>query len=299
MRGCERGLIARASLFYAEMAKYRNEGICTLTRRKTSDLEKLRTRVWATTVACAAGEHSPDRLERLINERLGFDDKDETGVWRRYLAGTAKAFLKRAVKPNSEGVKGAEKIYPNSSRWFYSPIWFLLEDREFLPSEILQCVKLLPQSMQGQLLLTGLETTTASFLLAEVSSHTLFQLSMRPSTWSLGSMACVMRRAELSGNPPLFRRAGIGIIWNLEQLIPTEPEPLRAVLTLLLNKVKKDLDERIYPASGPVIFPIEERDLQQFGQGVEHWREIDHAYAEGDFELASECTKRVYVEFPV
>lgn len=250
-------------------------------------------------MASAAGENSPDRLERLLNERLGYEAKDETGIWRRYLAGTSKPYAKREVRPNAEWVCFAEKAYPKSSRWFYSPVWFLLEEREFLPSEILECVKLLPQSMQDQLLLSGLETTTAGFLLAEASSHTLFRLSMKPSTWSLGAMACVMRRAELSGNPPLFRRAGIGILWNLAQLAPTEPEPLRAALTLLLNKVKKDLDERIYPASGPVIFPVAECDLKNFERGVEHWRLIDHAYAAGDFELASECIKRAFVEFPV
>lgn len=228
-----------------------------------------------------------------------YEAKDETGIWRRYIAGTSKPYVTREVKPKAEWVLVAEKAYPTSSRWFYSPIWFLLENREFFPSEILACVKLLPQSMQDQLLLIGLETTTAGFLLAEASSHTLFRLSINPSTWSLGAMACVMRRAELSGNPPLVRRAGIGILWNLAQLVPAEPEPLRAALTLLVNKVKKYLDERSYPASGPVIFPVAECDLQKFGQGVEHWRKIDHAYAEGDLELASECTKRVFVEFPV
>lgn len=271
--------------------------------RKRSEVDQLRTKIWATMVSVAAGGLTPTRLEEYLKQRRGGksgerEAKEATGIWWRYLKGKAKPFKTWEPRPQTVWVDECEEIFPGTSAWFYSPIWYLLEDTEYLPSQILECVNLLPFRLREDLLEHGDVNTKSAFLLADLPFDTPFQIGAEVSVWSLGAMACVMRRAELSGQSPLYRWAGIGILWVLLQLekdVPVQVWPLlKEVQAMLTDK----LNSFIYPLGGPMICPVKTRDLERFSCEVQKVHAIRQASMNDDYELVDRLSLLKWYEFP-
>lgn len=145
----------------------------------------------------------------------------------------------------------------------------------------------------------GIESTRGAFLLADLDMNAPFHIAAEVSIWSIGAMACVMRRAELSGKSPLFRRSGIGVIWLLDQLDPTIPAQVRPLLRDLRGLVVDMLDKFVYPMSGPIIFPPTAKDFDRFRCEVQRVHAIDKAIMNDDYDLADHLTSRKWFELPV
>lgn len=244
-------------------------------------------------VSVAAGGLPPTRLEEDLKQRReaksgGRETKEATGIWWRYLRGKAKPFKTWEPRPQTVWVDECEEFFPGTSAWFYSPIWYLLEDTEFLPSQILECVNLLPFRLREDLLEHGDVRTKSAFLLADLSLDTLFQIGAEVSVWSLGAMACAMRRAELSGQSPLYRWAGIGVLWMLNQLQKNAPVQLWQLLQEVKVMMTDRLNSFIYPMGGPMICPVTNRDLERFSCEVQRIHAIWHASLNDDYELADQ-----------
>ena len=273
-----------------------------MANRKSSEIDQLRTKIWATMVRVAAGGLPPTRLEEDLKQRReaksgGSETKEATGIWQRYLKGEAKPFKTWEPRPQTVWVDECEEFFPGTSAWFFSPIWYLLEDMEYLPRQILECVNLLPSRLREELLEHGDEYTKSAFLLADLSFDTPFQIGAEVSIWSLGAMACVMRRAELSGKSPLYRWAGIGILWLLRQLendVPVQVWPLlREVQVMLMAR----LNSFTYPMGAPVRCPVTARDLERFGGEVQKVHAIRKASMNDDYELADQLRLIKWSEF--
>lgn len=261
-----------------------------MANRKTSSIDRLRTQVWATAVLVAAGSLSPADLEENLKEKrrkkegVEGDYKDASGIWWRYLGGRARPFRTWEPLPKTVWVDECEESFPGTASWFYSPIWYLMEEVEFLPSQILKCVQLLPERLKEDLLGHGVADTKSGLMLAELGMTVPFQIATEISVWSLGAMACVMRRAELSGQSPLVRRAGVGILWILDQLGPTAATSLRPLLCELRRVVSDMLDKYVYPLSGPMECPVVAKDFERFSCEVQRWHAIDEAFMSDDYE---------------
>lgn len=236
-------------------------------------------------VAVAANEFSPTRLEKHLNSLLGAEFKEATGVWRSYCEGASKPFKKRAVRPKAVWVEEVERLYPATSRWFYSPVWFLMEETEFYPSEIYECAKQLPHDGLAEHLLSGDELDeSAALMLSELTMQVPLLLAVNPSPAALGAMACAMRRAELAGQVSIFRRAGIGMLWLLDRLILKESLPVRECLRELRKIVKEKFDKQVYPVGGLIRSPPKRRDLEEFSKRVKLLKAAEIAFGKCDWE---------------
>lgn len=272
--------------------------------RKTSAIDKSRTKIWSTMVRLAAGDMPATTLEEFLKEqryqKCGAkpEVKEATGIWWRYMTGKAKPFRVWEPRPRADWVDECEELFPGTSAWFYSPIWYLLEDEEFLPSQILQCVNLLPARFKDELLEHGDQRTKSAFLLADLSFETPFEIAAEVSIWSLGAMACVMRRAELSGKSPLYRWSGIGILWLLQQMMKDAPLPLHPLLKELHSMVAESLNSFVYPMGGPMTCPVKAEDLERFNRAVQRVHAIREAAFNDDYELVDRLYKLKWYEAP-
>jgi len=204
-------------------------------------------------------------------------------VWRRYCEGASKPFKQRAVKPKAVWVDEVERLYPGTSRWFYTPVWYLLEEAEFYPSEIYQCAKQLPHGELTEHLLSGEKLQeSAALMLSELTMQVPWLLAVKPSPEALGAMACAMRRAELAGQMQIFRRSGIGMLWLLDRLIPKEPLLVRECLRELRRIVKKKFDKQVYPMGSLMRSPPKRRDLEEFSKKVKLLKAAEKAFEKFD-----------------
>lgn len=272
--------------------------------RKTSAIDRLRTKVWSTMVSAAAGNMAATSLEAFLKDLRDHKGKEKprgkeaTGMWWRYMSGRAKPFRVREPRPRADWVDECEELFPGTSAWFYSPIWYLLEDEEFLPSQILECVNLLPARLKDELLEHGDPSTKSAFLLAELSFNTPFEIAEEVSIWSLGAMACVMRRAELSGKSQLYRWSGIGILWLLQQMMKDAPLPLRPLLQELYSMLAESLNTFVYPMGCPMTCPVKAEDLERFSCAVQRVHAIREAGFNDDYELVDRLSALKWYESP-
>lgn len=241
---------------------------------------------WSRTLAVAAGVREGKSLERLVVERAGMWRDEPGGIWSDYLVGAHKCFKKWVPTPHAPWVDKAAEIWPGTSDWFYTPAWYLLEDQEYLPSQIMKCAQLLPPRFRDILLLNSHEKSPAALTLSELWLDLIYELADPVSPWALGAMACALRRAELAGQSPIFRRAGVGLIWLLDRLIPgLDPwvqEPVKELRSLMMQH----LAAIVYPGSALLRVPISENDLDRFTRGVDDFVAKRDAPFDLDTELA-------------
>lgn len=96
--------------------------------------ENKRTILWSRSVRYAV-----NRRWMNFEEVLG-DDGRWNGLWSRYSRGTAS--------PMDDRIKRIDDRFPGTARYFYSPFWWLVENRMYSRDELDECVRWLHPVLQ-------------------------------------------------------------------------------------------------------------------------------------------------------
>lgn len=241
-----------------------------MANRISSNLDRQRTILWARLVAVAADIPQPKALEHFIKEIFQEQSYEPVGMFRAYLDGTRKPFTKWQPFPAAPWVDKAALLWPVTGDWFYTPLWYLLEDEKHLPDQVIRCVQMLPHHFRDLLLVDSDEGAPSGLRLTSLHAELIHELADPLSPWALGAMACAMRRAELAGEIPLFRLSCVGIIWLLDQLAPTLDPWVREKIQELRANCLEKFSSIVYPTiGGSLQAPISKSDLVRFSVRVE------------------------------
>jgi hypothetical protein len=208
-----------------------------------SQLDFWRTQTWSRICAVSVGLRQGNDIERWVLGQNGFESKKASGAWVGYLLGTNTPYNGWTPVPDSKWAQLARHACPQSWPWFATPVWYLLEDEEFTPGQLVECAELLPESFRENLIYEpeGLPMRTA-LRLRDILFDWVYQFTDPMNPWALGATACAMRRAELAGNAPAMRWAAVALTWQLEmhasKLDPWIAEPLNEVRQMLVNRFK-------------------------------------------------------------
>lgn len=218
-----------------------------------------------------------------IARRFKIERDEATGRWPKYLKGKARPFVKWEPRPVAPLVDTTATSWPEAGKWFYTPVWFLMEDQEYLPSQILACIALLPRRYRRALITAPDKHAPAGLVLLELWPDLIYELAYPATPWALGALACAFRRAELAGQLAVYRRAAVGIVWVLDQLMPSlDPwvqEPLLRLRCLIVQKI----DTAVYP--GGLMMRFSTSDLKSFSRGVHDVKKRSKAKFDLDTEL--------------
>ena len=252
--------------------------------RRKSQLDVFRTQTWARFCAVALNLRKGSDLERKMLEVEAAGEplaKQVSGAWDGYLRGTGTPYNSWAPVPESRWAKVAERACPASWSWFANPMWYLLEDADFTPGQLLECASVLPKCFRENLIYDLPMGARAALRLQDVHFHWLYQFAIPAGPWALGATACAMRRAELAGDGPTMRWAGGSLVWQLRQLAdqldPWVAEPLEKLRQKVLNGFAKE-----FYLDG-LSMPIAPRDEERFGSQLREfiaWSETDPYVAE-------------------
>lgn len=241
---------------------------------------------WSRKVAVASGERDSKKFELLLANLMQSDKGESSGLWGSYLAGRRRCFFKWEPRPKSAWVETTESVWRNTSAWFLTPVWYLMEDQEFLPSQIAQCAELLPDHFREILVTDGPVGLPKALRLRELQPDWVYYLAGPISPWALGAMACAYRRAELSGQRDLHLSAAHGMLWLIDQLVVEEDPWVREPL-MELRKIIVKRQNSISYGYWHLLLPKEEigetEPLDFFGRNLKQYLSIHGARI--DFEV--------------
>lgn len=187
-----------------------------------TELESIRSRLWTLGCMQSAGTRKVSAFEEKFRE---YQFPDGWGLpsntWIKLLKGKRRPYGARLPRPNAPLVDRAEVIWPFSAEVFYTPSWFLLEDREFTAQELLESAQALPALYRDLFVSEFQGIELPGLVLKEVHFELAFDLSSTVSLWSFGALVVLMRRAELAGQIPVFRNALAAILWMLPKIADT------------------------------------------------------------------------------
>lgn len=204
-----------------------------MANRKTSELDRLRAQTWVRNLALVADVKGFKSLEEHIYKRVGLKRFEVSKRLECYSRGTHSVQVQRWPGRRGDWVEFGESAYSGTSSWFDTPIWYLLEPGPFYAEEIRECVRLLPRRYLEILLNADIPGSSAGLVLRDLWEDRIYELAARPTVWSLGALACALRRAEFAGQAAIFRFAAIGILWTLDRLIESKPALLQEPLIKL------------------------------------------------------------------
>jgi hypothetical protein len=210
----------------------------TLTNRKITTLDRLRTETWMRWLLWEFGSKDTKALEQTIAAWHELDQRPEgyeaSGILTKYLKGPTRPFGSWVPRPDALWVDRAAALWPQTSAWFYMPMWYLLEPESFTADQLLECALLLPERFRESLVALEMsEAEPAGLRLKEVMWEHLIEFTYPIGPWALGATACAMKRAELAGSAQAYRLSGVALIWLLDRhlglLDPWVGEPLARV----------------------------------------------------------------------
>lgn len=227
------------------------------------ELNKVRTAVWWSVLKHEAKTAVPDRIEEAIATHLSLDLIGSRNL-AAFAAGRRLPFRHQELPLPRDAVwpRRAAKVWPATGEWFFTPFWFLIDNQKSFTLELIgKCIQLLPFEHQEYLYsgVPGGVEEPLNFLPID-QSHVCV-LAVPASPWSLGALACAMRRATISGEGRTARWCGVGIVWLLLHLRERH-EFLADHLEHLANLVLKQLADVGYPPG--IHWPVEVADLVQF-----------------------------------
>lgn len=225
------------------------------------------------------GESAEMELAGLMNA----EKYEATGNWQKYLDGLGRPFKKWVPDPKAPLVGITSAFWPEVRAWFYTPAWYLLEEQEYLPSQITACIALLPRSYRKTLIPDPDKHSPAGLVLRELWPDLIYELAYPVTPWALGALACAFRRAELAGQLAVYRRAAVGIVWVLDQLTPTLNPWVQEPLLRLRTRVVQMIDAAVYP--GGLMMGFSTSDLKSFSRGVYEVKKRSKAKFDLDAEL--------------
>lgn len=239
---------------------------------RRTELEKLRTIVWAAGVAEAIQIRDFLELELELWRRLGGKIEDPSGIFRKYSKGAVMPSRTRGLNSDGLWIGRAEVVVPGSSDWFQTPLWFLLQEREFSSEELLACAELLPQEIA--LRLRHEHSGTAATRLRRMRETVIVDMLSASPCWSLGGLACVSRIAQLQAHPYCARDAVIASLVLLQRHV--EQLPLNSLLVPPLKELSRLLAERAMQTisvEGYLAVSVDvDRHINDWGQRVEYWK---------------------------
>nr|WP_315463257.1 hypothetical protein [uncultured Rhodoferax sp.] len=238
---------------------------------------------WARLFAVNMDVRDGKSLEMKLALLTNTEKYEATGIWQKYVDGLARPFRKWVPYPKAPLVGITAAIWPEVRAWFYTPAWYLLEKKEYLPSQIAACIALLPRSYREILIPDPDKHSPAGLVLRELWPDLIYELAYPVTPWALGALACAFRRAELAGQLAVYRRAAVGIVWVLDQLMPTLDPWVQEPLLRLRSRVVQMIDAAVYP--GGLMLRFSTADLKSFSRGVDEVRKRRKAPFNLDAEL--------------
>lgn len=109
--------------------------MATVGRRPRPGIERIRTFIWAKSVAVAA-KRSLNELEPILG-----NDGRWNGLWSRYARGS--------VSPSPDRVIRIGRVLPGTARYYFSAIWPLVANREFRRSDLRVAIDYLDKRLQS------------------------------------------------------------------------------------------------------------------------------------------------------
>lgn len=224
----------------------------------------MRSRLWVQMTLAWYGRGGPDHLEEMLRrEARGQHEWDSLESAGRFLAYTkgAKPYRSRAPVPtDAVWVDKCAERWPVTGEWFYSPMWYLLDNRVSLQT-LHAFVKQLPVRYQDALLTTD-DEEDLHFALGVVSWPFLTELSYPLGSWSLGALACAMRRLDLAGDTPGARKCAVGLVWAMNEVAPVLPPRAAQVLRETASWLRTQLGTPRFLA--PTGLSVSEAEIDSF-----------------------------------
>src|SRR6185369_4927560 len=183
---------------------------------RNTPIHLLRTAVWLTVLRLSSGISKADHIELEILHRLHIREKKADNLsafendGRKPFKITSHPYPEDAVWPER-----AAQCWPETDTWFFTPLWFLLEEtKPCSSSQLFEYIKLLPLHHR-EMLLENDEGVNCERNLFPVQRGWIYEFTNPISPWSLGAMACAMRRAEISGDIETMWWCAAGLVWLL------------------------------------------------------------------------------------
>lgn len=215
-----------------------------MTNKKRTDLDKLRTIVWSAGLAESVQIKDFLRLELELKRRLEEGINDPSGIFFKYSRGSVMPSRTRGLNSDGLWIGRAEAVVPGSSAWFKTPLWFLLQEKDFSPAELLACARMLPPEMTVRLCQEHDATLPAAGYLKRMRETVLVDMLDTSISWSLGGLVTVARIAELQSHPYCARESMIASVCALQEYInklsddSLLKQPLSRLREFLVNRTK-------------------------------------------------------------
>lgn len=250
-----------------------------MTNPEASPIDRIRAQLWMASLKQMTGLSSPEKVAKSLISRLDLKTDDYTSM-KRYAGGKQRAG--GALGPNASGkwVQLAAKVWPDTRAWFMTPLWFLLREEKVSFDDLLICVNNLPPLFREDFLLPSGPNSPAALCVNPIPKDFLYSFTDPVNPWSLGALACAMRRAELAGEPGTMRWAGVGIVWAIGYLLESTHPVMHPPLKELRELVSKYFSEIIYPGQYLMRAPITDADIDRFAS--ERQKFVDY-FLECDF----------------
>jgi len=224
----------------------------------------LRSRFWVHMTLAWYGRGGPDHLEEMLRREAHWQrewDSFESGG--RFLAYTkgAKPYRSRTPVPtDAVWVDKCAELWPITGEWFYSPMWYLLDNRVSLQT-LHAFVKQLPMRYQDALLASD-DEEDLHFALDVVSWPFLTGLSYPLGLGSLGALACAMRRLDLVGDTPGARKCAVGLVWAMNEVAAVLPQKAANMLRETASWLRTKLETPHYLA--PIGLSVSDAEIDSF-----------------------------------
>ncbi|OYY32146.1 MAG: hypothetical protein B7X65_22885 [Polaromonas sp. 39-63-25] len=250
-----------------------------MTNRKLSDWDRVQTQLWMGSLMQESGIQRPEHIAEYLASKLQLDRHDFTS-FKLYARGKQHAGRGRGPNAYGEWVELAARVWPATWAWFMNPLYFLQQNKELTFDDLLACARSLPQIFRENLVPPAHAHSPLALCVSHLPRDLLYALTDPVNPWSLGALACAMRRAELAGDPGTMRWAGVGILWAIDYFLEATHLAMHLPLKELRGLVTTDLNNTIYPGQFVMRAPVTSEDVHRFDR--ERQRFVDY-FAEGEF----------------
>lgn len=210
----------------------------TLTNRPLSVVEKTQAMVWYGSLLAASGKATAAELLDAI--AVGGSSKvmpelHEVRRLEEFAVGKRRPSMSRGIKTGGPWLHATGTLWPNTRRWFDTPVWYLLDRDDVTYQELMDCAQLLPTALREGLFWNPESADPSALDWRPVTRATIYSLIEKIDEWELGAgalglLACAMRDAELRGEAGMVRWSAVGLTWAAYMLQSMAHPAMRAGL---------------------------------------------------------------------
>lgn len=194
--------------------------------------------VWYGSLLAASGKATAAELLDVIAIGGGSKVLPELHEVRRleeFAVGRRRPSMTRGIKTSGPWLYATGALWPNTRRWFDTPVWYLLDRDDVTYQELMDCAQLLPTALREELFWNPESVGPSALDWRPVTRATIYSLVEKVDEWelgagSLGTLACTMRESELRGEPGMVRWSAVGLTWLVSALQPMAHPAMRAGL---------------------------------------------------------------------